>query len=250
MSTNANDNVVRISGAGSVAGGVYREVTVSGSGRITSRLECETLRVSGTLVCEGPVKAGSIKVSGTASFAETVDVGSATISGTSSFQEGLTAGDLHVSGSVDVKGGIRGGSVALQGGLRVGRDCEVETFRAEGAFSVGGLLSADYILVRMHGPCKAREVGGESVEFRQARLPWREIAAALGLTGLTGLQAESVEGDHVLLQRAKVASVRGGYVELGDGCEIDLVEYRDELKQARSAHVKTVRKTEGAPAGQ
>jgi cytoskeletal protein CcmA (bactofilin family) len=237
---------VKISGHGSVAGGVYEKVTVSGSGRVTSALECDSLRISGTVVCDGPVKARDIRVSGSADFLGAVETESAVVSGASSFRTGLQAGKLKISGSVEVGETLTGGWVEVHGGLKVGRDCEVERFTAVGGFDIGGLLSADTIDVRMHAACKASEIGGESIEFREARGPLLEIAAALGLLGKKGLEAGSVEGDHVLLERAKVGTVRGRDVELGTGCDVDLVEYIAELKQASGARVKSARKTETA----
>jgi cytoskeletal protein CcmA (bactofilin family) len=242
----AKQRVIRIAGHGSVAGGTYREVHVSGSGRITSAVECDVLRVSGTVICEGTVKARDIRVSGAADFLADVSVGSVAVSGTSSFAARVDVEKLKVAGTANVGGKLGGGWVDVTGALIVGGDCEVEHFKTTGGFNIAGLLSADTIDVRMHGACKAREVGGESIEFRDRRGPLIEIAAALGLLGKEGLEAESVEGDHVLIERGRVRTVRGRDIELGDGCEVALVEYAAELKQARGARVKTVRKIEPA----
>lgn len=236
----------RISGAGSIAGGEYTSVVVSGSGRVTGELDCDELRVSGTLVCEGPVKARQIKVSGTIDFLGDVATESATVSGSSTFHAALRADRLKVSGSTEVTGALTGGTVDLTGGLKVGGDCEVERFEAVGGFSIGGLLSADTISVKMHGPCRVGEIGGGSIEFREGYRAWGDFAAALGLVGRKGLEATSVEGDHVLLERAKVDTVRGRDVTLGKGCEVGLVEYSGEFKHAGGARVKTARKTEAA----
>lgn len=242
-----SDNVMKISGVGSVAGGVYKKVTVSGGGRVTSALECDTLHVSGSVICEGPVKADDIRVSGSAEFRSDVTVRNAVVSGLATFRENLAVEQLRVSGAANVEQRVSGGTIHLQGGLDVGGDCEVEVFKATGMFTIAGLLSADTIDVRMHGACKAGEIGGESIEFRQVRRPALGIAVVLGIAETNGLEAGSVEGDHVLLERAKVGTVRGRDVRLGDGCDVDLVEYTAELSQARGARAKTVRKTEITP---
>jgi cytoskeletal protein CcmA (bactofilin family) len=242
-------DVMKISGAGSMAGGKYDEVVISGSGRITSAVECDLLRVSGSLDCDGPVKARRIKISGSASFSGPVEAEETEISGSSSFRAALHTGLLRISGAADVEGSVKAKQIRTHGGLRVSGDCEAEGFFADGAFKVGGLLSADTIVVVMYGPCEVGEVGGESIEFRRTRgARFRDIVSALGLIGPIGLTATSVEGDHVLLNQAKVGTVRGRDVELGDGCDVDLVEYATELKQARGATVKSARKTESADA--
>jgi len=38
--------------------------------------------------------------------------------------------------------------------------------------------------------------------------------------------------------------VRGGHVELGPGCRVDLVEYTGDIKQGNGANVGTARKVE------
>lgn len=238
------DNVMKISGAGSVAGGTYSKVSVSGAGHVTSDLECESLIVSGSVVCEGAVKAGNIRVDGSADILGDVTAQTAVVNGGALLHGNFEVGKLKVAGVAEIGRRLSGGQVNVQGSLNVGGDCEVEHFKASGAFTVGGLLSADTIDVKMYGVSKAGEIGGESVEFRYPKRPMVELAVALKMTEATSLEARSVEGDHVFLERAKVGTVRGRDVELGDGCDVDLVEYTGEFKKSTGAKVKAARKME------
>ena len=242
----AKDNVMKISGAGSVAGGTYTRVSVSGAGRVTSDLECESFTVSGSVVCEGAVRAGNIRVDGSADIQGDATAQTAVVNGGALLGGSFQVGKLKVAGAAEIKKRLSGGQVNVQGALDVGGDCEVEFFKASGAFTIGGLLSADTIDVKMYGASKAGEIGGESVEFRYVKRPFVELAVALKMTEATSLEARSVEGDHVFLERAKVGTVRGRDVELGDGCDVDLVEYTGEFKQANGARVKNARKIEPA----
>jgi len=241
---NEQDNVMKISGAGSMAGGTYTRVSVSGAGHVTSDLDAESLSVSGSLVCEGAVRAGNMRVDGSVDIQGDVTAQTAVVNGGALLHGNFEVGKLKVAGAAEIDKRLSGGQVNVQGSLKVGGDCEVEYFKASGAFTVGGLLSADTIHVKMYGASKAGEIGGESVEFRYVKRPIVELAVALKMTEATSLEARSVEGDHVFLERAKVGTVRGRDVELGDGCDVDLVEYTGAFKQSSGARVKAARKIE------
>jgi cytoskeletal protein CcmA (bactofilin family) len=238
------DKELRFSGAGSAAGGSYSKVSVSGAGHITGDLECESLSVSGSVVCEGDVKTGSMRVDGSAEVQGDAVAATAVVNGGAILRGNFEVQKLKIAGAAEIDKRLSGGQVNVQGALTVGGDCEVELFKASGAFTIGGLLSADTIDVKMYGRSKATEIGGESVSFRYVKRPIVELAVALKMTEATSLEAGSVEGDRVFLERAKVGTVRGRDVELGEGCDVDLVEYTGEFRQSSSAKVKAARKVE------
>ncbi len=41
---------------------------------------------------------------------------------------------------------------------------KVDTFSSEGQFTIGGLLSADEININIHGTCRAKEIGGQTIK--------------------------------------------------------------------------------------
>ena len=51
------------------------------------------------------------------------------------------------------------------------------------------------------------------------------------------LKAETIEGDDVYLEHTTAQVVRGNTVTIGEGCEIDLVEYRTDFKKTPGASV-------------
>jgi cytoskeletal protein CcmA (bactofilin family) len=59
---------IRISGAGTVATGVYNNVTISGAGTLTGDIECVRLKVSRSADGQGSLKADSMSVSGSFHF--------------------------------------------------------------------------------------------------------------------------------------------------------------------------------------
>jgi hypothetical protein len=48
---------------------------------------------------------------------------------------------------------------------------------------------------------------------------------------------DTIEGDDIYLEHTTAKVMRGDTVDIGDGCEIDLVEYRTDLKKTPDASV-------------
>ena len=53
---------------------------------------------------------------------------------------------------------------------------------------------------------------------------------------------ESIEGDEVYLEYTRTKVVRGNNVSIGPGCEVELVEYKNNFQQAKGAAVKDSKK--------
>jgi cytoskeletal protein CcmA (bactofilin family) len=135
----------------------------------------------------------------------------------------------RVRGQIDVDGDFNGEVVKILGQLSVKGDCNSEAFKVRGTFHIGGLLNAGRIEVRLFGPCEAKEIGGGQIHIK------RNLPVTVGYKHLT---VETVEGDDIRLECTRAKVVRGNRVEIGPGCEIDLVEYKDHYRQSRQASVK------------
>ena len=239
----SNEDNVRISGEGRVAGGSYGAVTINGAGSIKGDIACSTFRVNGTATTDASVKADTAVVNGTASFGGEVQAGEMTVNGDASVTNGLGVGQLKVKGRLYVGGGIAAHDVDSKGELTVGGDCEADTFRAEGAFSVGGLLNAGTVDVRLYASSKVREIGGERVTVRQAT----GFATLFAIFSEKRLTAESIEADDVVLEFVTAKTVRGARVSIGEGCDIDLVEYTDRFDRSAGAVVRNANKVAATP---
>ncbi len=53
------------------------------------------------------------------------------------------------------------------------------------------------------------------------------------------LEAELIEGDDIYLENTKAKIIRGKVVEIGAECEIDIIEYLENLLVANDSSVKT-----------
>lgn len=253
---NATNGSIKISGSGSAGGGVYDEVKISGSGKITSNIECNEFHISGSGKVEGDVKAkefktsGSsriegnldaeeIRISGSSHIAGRMNGGQVKVSGSAHIEKGISGGEIEISGSSHIGEGVRVERIRISGGTNIKGDCEAEEFIAKGGFSIDGLLNAGNIEICVGGSCSAKEIGGEKIEVREfggGVFMFNKIINLL-FNHTHCLKTELIEGDDIYLEYTVAKVVRGNNITLGKGCLIDTVEYKGELKVIDDAKV-------------
>lgn len=235
---NQQRSSININGAGTATGGSVDEVKINGSGTITSDLDCASFFCNGTSDVRGNVKAERIKVNGTASFQGNVNAGKVKVYGTCDIEGNLTSGEVLVSGSCGIKGTVSGESIEIQGSVSIAHDCEAESFRGLGSFSVDGLLNAGTIDIELYGKARAKEIGGEKITVKQGRRFGIGKLIKSFFAGAHELHAGTIEGDEIYLEYTRAKVVRGKNVVIGEGCEIDEVEYTSDLKISQDAKVR------------
>jgi cytoskeletal protein CcmA (bactofilin family) len=226
MMESARKNL-RIFGGGSAPGGVYEAVTIAGSGDVNGDVEAEKVSILGSGKIHGNVKAETVSINGSGTIQGQLDVQKVTIAGSGTLDGRVVAETMSVKGSARVQGNINARAFSGAGSFQVNGDVETEGFRASGSFRIEGLLSGDSVSVTLAGRCRAREVGGGHIDVTYAH---RRVHMGL-------LEAESIEGDDVLLEGTTARVVRGRRVRIGSGCQIGTVEYSESLRVDPSADV-------------
>ena len=232
---------MHISGSGHIPAGEYNDkISVSGSGSLDGNVRCTAFSASGSAHCAGSLACTEdVRVSGSAHIGGGVTATSLSVSGSAHIGGDLTVKETaRVAGSVKVGGEIKSGAVHSAGSLRVEKGIEAEEFRAAGAIDCGGLLNAETVDISMDGNARSRvgSIGGgeirvylrKSDKTKKRRLPLLSRLVGLGGSELT--VNELVEGDVVALECVKVPTVVGRVVAIGVGCEIDLVQYSEEVE--------------------
>jgi cytoskeletal protein CcmA (bactofilin family) len=230
-----------ISGSGSASGGTFDHVKISGTGKIAGDLECSHLKVNGALKVDGNVKAKKVTINGTAEFSGRLDSEEIHIQGTSSSDD-LKCKTLKISGAAKVNGCLSVEELKLKGSIDVEKDCEAEVFEASGIFTIGRLLNAGTIDVKLYGTCRAKEIGGEKISVRKGGSRFNRLIKSLFLLADDTLKAEVIEGDDLDLENIKADVVRGNNVIIGEGCEIGLVEYKQNYSGENGAKVTEAKK--------
>jgi len=237
MMTDEIRNDTKIAGAGTITGGTYGNVTISGAGTVRGDIDALDVRVNGSADIVGNVRSTSLVVAGTATFNGDIASGPVTVSGTTDIHGRIDGELFKVSGTASVDGPIAAQRVEIRGTAKIGGDVEAESFDARGVFSIAGLLNAGDVKIRLYGGSDARDIGGETIDVREDK-QW----AFLPFLGERNLTADTIEGDTIYLENTRAKVVRGANVTIGPNCEIDLVEYTASL--TGSAGVRSSRKVE------
>lgn len=262
MMNNSTGNI-KISGSGSAAGGIYDEVRISGSGKVTGDVECNEFHTSGSSKVEGSVKtkdfrtsgsshicgnleAQDVKVSGSAHIEGNVKGDNITVSGSSRIDMDLNGGEIGISGSSNIGGSVHVESLKISGSIKIKGDCEAEEFIARGGFTIEGLLNAGRVDIEAGGFCTVKEIGGEKIEVREASYGLSIINKLMELftNRAIGLKTDVIEGDDIYLEHTTAKVVRGNRITIGKGCVIDSVEYKENLSVEADGKVLNQTKVE------
>lgn len=243
--TTMNKYDLVISGHGNSAGGTFERVQISGKGEIHGDIECTSFQCDGLGEISGNMKTGTGRVNGNTSITGTIEAGKFTINGHSNIGGNANVNNLEIQGWCGIKGNIVSEKVVLRGIVKTQGDCTAETFVSEGTFNITGLLNADTIEIELYAGCRARELGGETITVRRHNSSGlKKIIQSIlpGLNIAPGLETDTIEGDYIYLEYTRANAVRGTKVTLGPGCEINLVEYKDQFTQDKGSQVRESKK--------
>jgi cytoskeletal protein CcmA (bactofilin family) len=220
---------LNINGISHAAGGEYGKVNINGIGTIEGNLSAMEMDANGITKVRGSLHVDELDCDGILKV------------------EGqLSAGKSVIDGRLKVLGSMRGDHCRINGTLNVSGDCELESFDAEGAFDIIGLLNAGRMNVKLQGRGSAREIGVEFLHVRQAHNSmWSKIWRWVLPKFTPELRVATIEGDDIDLEYTEADIVRGNRVVIGKGCVIGRVEYQTELKVHPGAKVQQGVKTGG-----
>jgi cytoskeletal protein CcmA (bactofilin family) len=215
---------LNIYGQGNASGGKYNAVSLMGEGKIDGDVDCVNIKVYG----EGQL-IGNLKT------AKTVN-----IKGQTSIKGNLEANKIKLQGELDVDGAVLVDEAMLTGTINTRGDFNAEIFKLEGGFKINGLLNADILKINLYWPCKVREIGGSQITIKKdGKLSFLGLKNMITHGGHNIVEADIIEGDDIYLENTHSKVVRGNNITLGPGCNIELVEYKNNFKQDKTAEVGT-----------
>jgi cytoskeletal protein CcmA (bactofilin family) len=237
---------LNLTGNGTAAGGIYNNVKIIGEETINSDLDCIDLKLVGTCEFRGNVKARTAKLTGTADIKGNLEVEEFTVIGNINIDNDAVVKEFKIYGESIVKGNASVEKANIFGFLDISGECNTENFIAKGPFKIGGLLNAGNIDIEMHCKCHIKEIGGERISIRRGTdVLIKKIIKSFYMPKdfyLGQLVTDTIEGDDIYLEYTKARVVRGNNIEIGPGCEIDLVEYKNTFKQHEASSVGNKRK--------
>jgi len=139
---------LRMRGAGVASGGYYREVTISGAGRVEGDIEADTVKASGSAAFNGGIAAREVK------FAGAVKV-----------RGNVKSVLFHAAGAVRVEGRIDAEEVKVAGALKA-LGVAGKRVRINGSFNVQDDITGDEVSLRLSDDSRARVIKAGLVEVK------------------------------------------------------------------------------------
>lgn len=242
---------MKISGSGVISAGEYDNIRISGSGRLQGLVRCKSFATSGAAFGNGSVECmEDFRVSGSGSFDGSIKAGSLGVSGSFSCDDSISvAGEAKCSGSMKCARNLKGGYINISGAANVGGDVEAETVKVGGRLSCGGLLNAEEIEIGFVSGMDIGSIGGSRISIYRSQTGGKKISrlplisSLLSSVGSGKVNVKTaIEGDVIAVENVRVPRVSGRIVAVGEDCEIDLVQYTEQIEVSPNAKVGKVEK--------
>jgi cytoskeletal protein CcmA (bactofilin family) len=237
---------LKIIGNNSASGGRYNDAKIIGNGTIKGDMDCATFRSVGDSRLEGNLKAGSVKIIGSIHVEGQTEADDVRVTGELGIDGDFRARDCHLRGRITTKSGIKADAMSLTGYVTVKKNCEAESFKADGQIKIDGLLTADDVEIKTYGESRISEIGGDRIVISKGSgsTPGKVIKLLFVPSnwGNAMVTVNTIEGDDIRLSNTRAKVVRGKNVIIESGCEIDLVEYKGNLRVNRSSTVREEKK--------
>ncbi len=245
MNTNVD---MRISGSGKIALGEYNNVSVSGSGHLIGKVRCVSFSSSGSSRGDDIECTEKFKVSGSSHFSGNIEASDVKVSGSLHCDGDIIANEsFSTSGSAKCGKNIKCELLTVSGSLKVEGDIESESVKIYGIVNCEGLLNAENIEIKFDRGMNIGSIGGSKIVIVSEkainvfqRLP---LFSSLAKSATKGVNVNSsIEGDEVALEYVTCPRVTGRVVAIGQGCNIDLVQYSEDIEISPDAKVAKTEK--------
>lgn len=210
---------LKLSGSQTISGGIYDNVSISGSVKIDGNLKCKNLKhsgslktigdieseefinTSGTFSCNGQLKTPLLKCSGSVKV-NNFDGGKLSSSGSFSANGNINATEINGSGTLNCAN-LQSDTVDINGRIIADNEINAESFHLHSAF---------------FSTSKANSVVGSNIVIKPSH-----NSSLLSLSAL--MKASLIEGDNITLECVEADLVRGKDVVIGKKCKIKRLEY-------------------------
>jgi len=181
---------LRIRGAGVASGGYYREVTISGAGRVEGDIEADTVKASGSAAFNGGIVAREVKLAGAVKV-----------------RGNVKSVLFHAAGAVKVEGRIDAEEVKVAGALKAlgvaGRHV-----RISGSFNVQDEITGDEVSLRLSDDSRAKVIKAGVVEVKRGAERELSLLNLLRLRRTTRvLEVSEINAQEVTLEGVVVRGV-------------------------------------------
>ncbi len=226
-------NNLTINGAGQASGGKYGSININGAGTINGDIECDSLMNNGATTINGGVNSQNVELNGASSIKGKVESKVIRTNGSCTIIGEIITDNLIVAGVLNAKENIKAEKIEITGGINAEKDCEAEKYIAKGEVKITGMLNAGEINIEYNGDCSIKEIGGDVIKIKEGDLSLNNFFEVILMPFITAKKGkrmiiDTIEGDEINLSNVTVRVVRGRKIYIGEGCEIENVEYSEE----------------------
>ncbi len=193
-----SDNNVTIIGAGFVSAGQYDKISINGTSTLSGEIIAESININGMGKSTGVVKAQKVEVNGVYNGSE------------------LRASKVIIRGLADLSGNL-----------------ESEQFELNGSIKCRS-INADSVEIKLKGHINVKELVGSRISVRVKEPSFTLFNVQVKPSVLN---AQLIEADEIFLEHTEADVVSGSVVQIGKGCRIGRVEYKESLKVSNEANV-------------
>lgn len=219
-----------------INGGEYNKIKIFGETVVTGNLLANKMDVFGASRFESECQITCVNVYGAADFNSQVKIDELTVKGSCNFKSETSIKKINVYGASNFCDQVfKFEEVNVYGALNA-KVLEADKILVKGALNCSEQLNADLIEFTSTGHGKINEMVGSKIMVKPK-------------TGLFHLkkdqnviEVELIEGDDIDIENVKAKVVRGNNVKIGNNCEIDLVEYSNDLKVSDNSQIKETNK--------
>lgn len=238
---------IKIVGDNSSAGGLFNNVSVVGNGIFNSSVDCAYIKATGDCTINGDLKSVTGVVAGSINIKGSLSADMFKVAGNMTVDDNTSIKNLITHGNTTIRGNISSEKIDANGYFTIEGNCNSEVFKSKSiVMKLNGLLNADDIDIQIYGRSAVREIGGEKIMIRggsESIFKRLKLIKSMLYDACKGdLTTDVIEGDEIYLEYTTAKAVRGKNVTIGQGCNIELVEYVDNFNQHSDSVVRESKK--------
>jgi cytoskeletal protein CcmA (bactofilin family) len=236
-------NNLTINGAGQATGGKYGSIAINGAGTINGDVECDSMVNNGAATINGGIISHSVEFNGASSIKGKLESKFIRANGSCTINGETIAENITVAGAMNARENIKSEKIEVTGMINADKDCESEKFILKGGIKIGGMLNAGEISIVYDGDCGVKEIGGDTIMIKEGDIFLNTFLETILSPFIKAkknrkMTIDTIEGDDINLSDVIVRVVRGRKVIIGNGCEIDTIEYNEECQVNANAKVQ------------
>ena len=213
-----------------VSGGTYKMLTCDGNTNLVGDFNCETFACTGRVYGEKTVTAKVLIATGTVQIRR-IRCYSAAFHGFSVVRTRLEASSAFQSrGNITFRGTIIATTVNIEDTIRMEGTLTASWLQARGSIHLDQ-VDAENITITFKNISTADRINGRNISIERA--PFSFLDRALNGRELERnnfmIVKQGITGDYISLENVTVPVVRGVDVNIGPGCKVTNVYYRDHL---------------------